>query len=117
MSAGLSKYNCDSCNFHTNIKTHWLTHINREFHKTGKRKTRSDKLCTNKCFQCDYITKSNTNLKQHILNLHGTKEERKQQFKYYCDYCDYGTFAKPFYEKHIKTPKHLTFVKHINSVN
>ncbi len=42
----------------------------------------------------------------HILNNHSTKEEKKLKYNYYCEYCDYGSFSKPLYEKHIKSNKH-----------
>ena len=45
-------------------------------------------------------------MKLHILNNHSTREEKKKGFKYYCEYCDMGTFAKFIYNKHIKTKKH-----------
>jgi len=107
------KYNCQKCNYHTNYTTSWKTHINTTLHKTGTRKTRSDKKNIAKCPQCDYQSFGNTNLKQHILNDHCTKEERKIGFKYYCEYCDYGTFAKTFYDAHLNTVKHINFINFI----
>jgi len=107
-------YNCQSCSFHTNFSSSWAKHIETELHKTGKRKTRSDKVFTGKCPHCDYTSTNNTPLKQHILNEHGDSNERKTKFKYYCEYCDYGTFAKPFYDNHLKTEKHINFIKFVN---
>ena len=34
------------------------------------------------------------------------EEERKKGFKYYCDYCDYGTFSRMFIETHNNSEKH-----------
>jgi hypothetical protein len=102
----IKKFVCNTCDFKTNYKSKWEIHIETELHKTGKKKTRSDKLCPEKCPSCDYKTKSNTNMKEHILNKHKTKEDRKTGFKYYCEYCDYGAFMKLFYEKHEQTQKH-----------
>ncbi len=106
------KYNCEKCNFHSNYLTSWKNHKETELHKTGKRKTRSDKK-SSKCQQCDYKSTGSTNLKQHVLNEHSNKEERKKGFKYYCEYCDYGTFAISFYNKHLNTDKHSNFIKFI----
>ena len=111
MSLETFKYNCNKCNFNSNYLSQWNKHISTEFHKTGKRKIRSDKKYNEKCSYCEYVTNGNTNMKQHILNEHGTSEERKSKFKYYCDYCDYGTFAKSFFEKHKQTKKHNTFMR------
>lgn len=104
------KYNCQKCNYHTNHTASWKNHINTILHKTGKRKTRSDKKDMVKCSHCEYKSSTKTNLKQHILNEHRTKEERKIGFKYYCKYCDYGTFAKTFYDLHLNTAKHINFI-------
>ncbi len=41
-----------------------------------------------------------------MLNNHSTIEERKKQFSYYCDDCDFGVYIKSSYDKHIKTNKH-----------
>ena len=51
-------------------------HCKTELHKTGKKKTRSDKKEEFKCKICNlYTTNQQTNLKLHILNNHKTKEE------------------------------------------
>ena len=34
------------------------------------------------------------NYLNHILNNHSTKEEQKEKFKFYCDWCDFGVFVK-----------------------
>ena len=81
-------------------------HISFELHRTGKKKIRSDKICIKKCPDCDYKSKTNTNMRQHILIKHCTKEERKKEFTYYCKYCDFGTFAKSIYNIHKQTKKH-----------
>jgi len=107
------KYNCSACNFHGNLTAQWNRHIETELHKTGKRKTRSNKICIEKCPHCNYTSVNNTSLKQHILNEHSDTNERKTKFKYYCEFCDYGTFAKPFYDKHLTTEKHTNFMKFI----
>ena len=39
-----------------------------------------------------------------IIN-HATLEE-KQQYKYYCKYCDIVLFCKLYHEKHINSKKH-----------
>jgi len=66
------------------------------------------------CKNCDFKTKNNIQFKEHNLNYHSNKEEREKEFKYYCKYCDYGTFAVSFIEKHNNTIKHK---RHMNIVD
>ncbi len=101
----------------TNIKTHFTIHTDTIKHKTGKRKTRSDKKYNGNCKHCEYYTSSKTNMKLHIVNTHCTKEEKKQQFKYYCEYCDYGGFAKSLFDNHLKTKKHKLIMEALNRNN
>jgi len=101
------KYNCEKCNYKTNLKYSWTQHCNTTLHKTGKRKVRKDRIQENyKCSKCNYITTNNNNYLTHILNNHSTKEEKKNKFKFYCETCDFGVFVKSAYDKHIKTKKH-----------
>ena len=102
------KYNCEQCDFRANYNSTWLKHIETEFHKTGKRKIRSDNKISEKCPSCEYKTKSinNINMRTHILNTHSTKEERKEKFKYYCECCNFGCFAYSQINNHNNTIKH-----------
>jgi len=108
------KFNCQQCDFHCNFESKWKIHCDTGLHKTGKKKTRTDKKLLDKCTFCDYKATNNTTMKQHILNHHKTKEERKGQFTHYCEYCDFGTFAKPLYDNHLKSKKHTRFLGYIN---
>ena len=101
--------------YHTNFKSTWELHINTQYHITGKRKIRSDKVCQEKCTICDYKTKNNTVLRQHILTKHSTKEERKACFTYYCAHCDVGTFARSIFKNHNKSDKHKLIMEIINN--
>jgi uncharacterized protein YutD len=42
----------------------------------------------------------------HELNNHASIEEKKNKFKYYCEYCDIGCFYENFINNHNKTQKH-----------
>ena len=67
----------------------------------------SDKKEEFKCEICNlYTTNQQTNLKLHILNNHKTKEERKNEFPYYCELCDSGCMEEKLYKKHLETKKH-----------
>lgn len=64
------------------------------------------------CEHCDYVAKTNWNVKMHYYSAHSTKEERQQQ-KYYCDVCDNVFFCSAYYKKHISGKRHLLKVKTI----
>lgn len=104
------KYICEKCNYKCNFISQWNNHCNTEFHKIGKRKTRTDKKEVGKCKNCDYNTTNYTNMLKHILNKHSTREERKEKFKYYCELCDFGSFSKDTIEVHNNSEKHKTFI-------
>ncbi len=107
------KFVCDSCKFKCNSVSHWNIHIETELHKTGKRKKRCDYKEPFKCNECDYITKNNTTLKKHILNEHADKEKRKSDFRFYCKYCDFGTFSQDTMNIHNETKKHKTLLEFV----
>lgn len=102
------KYKCEVCNYKCIYPAHWKQHIDSEKHKNnGKRKTRSDKVLEPKCKHCEYKTNNLTCMKVHCLTQHSNKEERKKKFKYYCDKCDFGTYAEILFTRHCETKKHL----------
>lgn len=100
------KYNCDSCGFKCRFKSQWEIHIETELHKTGKKKKRSDCKDPYKCDKCNYKTKNIFSFEQHKLNEHASREEREKEFKYYCKYCDFGTYSNDLINTHNKTEKH-----------
>jgi hypothetical protein len=104
------KFICDKCDYKCNFISQWNNHCERESHKTGKRKTRTDKKEVGKCKDCDYNTTNYTNMLKHILNKHSTREERKEKFKFYCELCDFGSFSKDTIEVHNNSEKHKTFI-------
>jgi len=113
----MSKYVCKECKYETNYKSQWNNHINTTLHKTGKRKTRSDRKCPLKCPHCDHKINNNTNMRLHMLNHHSTPDERRKGFTYYCEYCDFGTFGESNYNKHANTRRHKRFVELLNKNN
>jgi len=44
-----------------------------------------------------------TNIKLHYLNNQANKEERKKEFKYYCEECDFGNFSKGLFKLHMES--------------
>ncbi len=100
------KFICEKCNYKTDIKSRMEKHLKSELHKEGKKKKRSDYKGEYKCEKCEYNSKNKYNYKTHILNNHMSKEEKEKEFKYYCKYCDIGTYSKDFMDKHNLTIKH-----------
>ena len=100
------KYFCEKCKFGCNVNSRWQRHIITELHINGKKKIRSDCKEPSICLYCNFETKNKQQFNEHYLNYHSTIEERKKEFKYYCNLCDYGTFALSFIENHNNTTKH-----------
>jgi hypothetical protein len=109
----MEKFICEKCNFKCKYKSLWEKHILTELHKTGKRKKRSDIKEDYKCNKCEYHTRNIITFKKHKLNVHSDKKTRSEEYKYYCKYCDYGTFSEKLIKNHTETIKHKTFVESI----
>lgn len=117
MEENKDKYNCIKCGFKCKYESQWKKHIETELHKTGIKKKRSDIKEPNKCNKCLYETKNIVTFRQHILTIHGTKEQREKEFKFYCKICDLGSFSKDIFENHNKSEKHIKFMQKINNEN
>jgi hypothetical protein len=100
-------YKCEKCNYGTNVKHAYEKHLETEKHKTGKCKTKSNKLYPEKCEKCGYVPYNNQSYVQHILKLHATIEEKKEKFKFYCEKCNYGTYYEKYYNKHLENKIHI----------
>jgi hypothetical protein len=100
------KYLCEECNYYTNVKQAYDKHIATEKHLSGGKIKRTDKKYPDKCENCDYEPTSFASYRQHKLIFHLTKEDRKNNFNFYCEKCDFGTFAELLYNNHIKSEKH-----------
>jgi hypothetical protein len=99
-------YQCEKCNFKCKYKSEYERHCNSILHKTGKRGVKKNKV-NRVCQFCKlYEASCNTNLKNHILINHKTAEEREKEYPNYCKTCDYGSFSKKLFDKHLATKKH-----------
>jgi hypothetical protein len=103
-------YECEKCQFKTNISQAYEKHLETVKHKTGKNKTRCDKKLIDVCPDCGYTTKSNMSMTQHILNKHSTIKERKEKFKYYCELCDFGEFRQGTFNNHLSQSRHQRMI-------
>jgi hypothetical protein len=59
-----------------------------------------------KCEFCDYQSDFITNVRNHTMTYHASKEERRAAYAYYCDACDFGHYSRTAFEKHCQTSKH-----------
>ena len=103
------KFFCEKCKYGTNIKNSFERHNESNYHITGikTRTVKKNKIihqCDHK--DCNYKTDKTSNFNTHKLNNHATKEERKKEFKYYCDLCDFGVFAESAYITHNESVVH-----------
>jgi len=103
------KYNCECCNYKTNISLDWQKHINCAKHKRNGVKKEI------KCTICNYVGSSHWNLKVHRLSYHSTKEE-KLKHKYYCDICDSVMFSPAYYNKHLSGTRHAKSIASLNHI-
>lgn len=111
------KYYCDKCQYGTNIKNSIERHNDSSYHKTGikTRKEKENKV-SYECKECKYITNNKSNYVLHKLNNHSTKEERKKEFKYYCELCDFGVFAETTFNIHTESKAHKKILEVSNRV-
>lgn len=106
-------FKCEKCNLIFKFKSLLNQHYETSLHKTGERKTRSDKKDPLVCEICKvFTTKKKNALQSHILNNHKTEKERMKEFDYYCSACRVGFFEK---DKD-KYENHLTLQRHKNKV-
>jgi len=98
---------CVKCNKTFTSNAHYLIHCETELHKTGKRKTRTDRQEELTCDICNiYNTKQKSTMAIHVLNNHSNKETKKSNFKFYCEACDYGIKNETKFNQHLSTIKH-----------
>ena len=98
------RFRCDKCDYKTNKKSSFDTHLNTILHQTGKRGEKKKTIF--ECNKCEFKHFNKVNYLNHYLNNHGTIEERSNQFKFYCPDCDFGAFADSVIEYHYTSEKH-----------
>ena len=59
------KYKCEKCNYKCKYESQWTLHTNTVLHKTGIKKTRSDKQDPYKCEKCNKEFKYESKLNEH----------------------------------------------------
>ncbi len=100
---------CDKCNYGTNNKMSMVVHEHTTLHLTGKHGKTNLPKGEKKiyvCDKCDFTNPNKINFLVHKLGKHATKEERKQGFKFYCEFCDFGVMTKSLFNTHLDTMTH-----------
>ncbi len=104
------KFYCEKCNYKCNYKAHYEQHLKSGKHINGKITkihTKKKDPIIHKCEKCEFTSTHFYNFKTHVLNYHSSIEERKKEYPYYCEFCDYGIFSIDNYNKHLLTKKHI----------
>ena len=102
-----NKFVCEQCEISFPYKSKYEAHLQSKRHTGLPKKTRKDKIYNPNCSLCSFTSTQFTNMQVHMLTKHGTPEERKAQFKYYCTGCDFGTMGEILWLRHLETKKHL----------
>ncbi len=108
------KFYCEKCDYKCKFEYLYNRHLQSGKHINGKiirihTKKQIKKIpITHKCEKCEFTSTHFYNFKTHILNNHSSIDERKKQFPYYCECCDYGIFSKDNFDKHLLKKRHLT---------
>lgn len=108
-----SKFYCEKCNYRCNYKAHYDQHLKSGKHLNGKitkihTKERIKKEpIIYKCEKCEFTSNHIYNFKTHVLNNHSNVEERKKEFPYYCECCDYGIYSKDLFDNHLLKKRHI----------
>ncbi len=103
-------HKCEKCNYKTNQKSNLEKHNKTEKHLLGLRKIRKDKK-ENKCVLCNKIFSSCQSLKNHEISKHKDEENKKKEYKYYCEYCGFGNDIEKLYKKHTENKKHTRLIE------
>ena len=80
-------------------------------------KKRGKRVPLHKCKECSYTHTSNMAVKTHYLFNHAPEEEKKKEYKYYCDKCLYGSMSVSGYQRHLQTKKHKHILDIIGSLS
>jgi|SaaInlStandDraft_4_1057021.scaffolds.fasta_scaffold03578_2 hypothetical protein len=111
-----SKYNCETCNYHCNYKSHFELHKTSWKHQhngtsrprkdKGKKIKKESEYVVYVCKICKYTTKNVSLYKHHELKYHTPIEKTKDVAKYYCKSCNFGSMFEKHYDRHLETNKH-----------
>lgn len=100
---------CDICNFQADRPSEFIRHIETNRHKRNGIKLK-EKIF--RCDKCDKVLANNFTYKIHMIQIHGSLEDKLKQ-RYYCKVCDTVFISKLYMDKHNNGKKHNNTVKSI----
>ncbi len=98
-------YECKDCNFKCQYLSNWNQHILTSKHKNNGKIIKKE-IRNKYCDICNYKALTYIDARSHYLSKHGTIEEKKKEYPYYCKDCIFGTFGKSTFDLHCKSKKH-----------
>jgi len=104
-----NKYNCEICQYYTNIKTNYDKHLSSKKH-TEKSIKNSIKEENNKKFVCEicyYNTCIKYNYDKHLSSKKHKEKEFENNKNFVCEICNYNTSIKRDYNNHLSSKKHI----------
>lgn len=99
-------YVCKQCNYNTNSKQSYERHCSTRKHNNRGVMVSPRKIRSDICPHCEYTTKNSSSMKYHLIRQHMSKEEQKQHFTYWCEFCNVGYLSKSNYDTHSKSNRH-----------
>ena len=102
---------CEICQFQAIRPAEFIRHVNSNKHKRNGIKIKDTIY---KCEKCDKILANHFSYKIHLIQMHGTFEEKLKQ-RYYCEICDKVFISKLYMDKHIQGKFHNSKVKALES--
>jgi hypothetical protein len=102
------KYNCEKCEYHTNINANFSKHKRTKKHRRNYEEEIKNEEIENKkkkyhCTFCDYYTNSQPSFSKHKKSKKHKKNKEKEEknFNYKCEKCPYMTNCNMEYFNHI----------------
>ena len=104
------KYYCKKCEYGCYFLSIWKKHIKTQKHIDSENNIKKQ-ITILKCPFCNYITRRSQVFYSHFLASHANMKQRKENYKYFCKPCNYGTFIEREVQRHIGTKKHKKLIE------
>ncbi|XP_014208850.1 zinc finger protein 347 isoform X1 [Copidosoma floridanum] len=94
-------YNCNMCVYETNSKMGLQRHISIKHNKPRREAAKLDPNASHNCDQCEFKC-MNAKLMEWHKKQHSAPPNAEEGRVYFCDHCDFSTWAKSQLNQHIK---------------